>query len=85
VATTGQEGDNGRSVSGNHFRFQGGHYQFNLKTTGLVAGPLALVVTLDDGATHSITITLVAPNSGDGKGNNQSNSQSGQGTGRSSG
>lgn len=38
----------------------GRHYQDHLDTAGLPVGNLTLAVTLDDGATYSVTITLTA-------------------------
>jgi hypothetical protein len=38
--------------------WDGEQYHFNLKTTGLPLGALTIIVTTDDGMTHSVTVTL---------------------------
>ena len=45
------------SVTG-AFRLEGDHYEFDLETKGMPAGPLTIYVSPNDGTTHSITIDL---------------------------
>ena len=47
------------SVTG-AFRFEGDHYEFNLNTKGMPAGPLTIYVSPNDGTSHSITIDLTS-------------------------
>ena len=47
------------SVTG-AFRLEGDHYEFDLDTKGLPAGPLTIYVSPNDGTTHSITIDLTS-------------------------
>jgi len=42
------------------FEFQGDHYQFNLDTKGMQAGPLTIAVSLDDGTAYTIQIHLTS-------------------------
>ena len=47
------------SVTG-AFRLEGDHYEFDLDTKGMPAGPLTIYVSPNDGTTHSITIDLTS-------------------------
>jgi len=47
------------SVAG-AFKLEGDHYEFNLDTKGMAAGPLAIYLSTNDGTTHSITIDLTS-------------------------
>jgi hypothetical protein len=49
---------NGPADGGNLFRYTGNHYQFNLSTWGWSAGTYRIAITLDDGRTYTMDVTL---------------------------
>ncbi|HEX5539976.1 MAG TPA: PxKF domain-containing protein [Micromonospora sp.] len=48
----------GNSSVGNHLRGSDGQYHFNLSTRGIAAGSYELIIRLDDGTNHTVTVTL---------------------------
>jgi hypothetical protein len=46
------------ATTGSLFRYDGGHYMFNLSTKGMTAGTYSIKVTLDDGTTYRTQISL---------------------------